>query len=164
MSNPRVTRWFNDGHSIDAILGTSPFFLRDHTFLDAHARLLVIGELIDWAVENARQQEAGESLISAVRTALHRGDLETLYDILWCYLLLVDTGRELSSVAPADFTTFLDAADALNGARSTTLADAGVRSATRQRIFRLQEVHRRHRESHQLTQIFPGPVVPAVLP
>ena len=52
MANLRIRQWFGQKQIMEAVLGFDEFFIPENTYRDYHDRGLVIGELIQWAVEN----------------------------------------------------------------------------------------------------------------
>ena len=98
MSNAELWGWFDDGNATFVVLGAEPFFVRDHTYLDMHDRLLAIGELVDWAQARGRDAEASHDVLTAIRMAVADADTWAAYDVVWSYLLTEEAGRRLRSL------------------------------------------------------------------
>jgi len=130
--NLQVRSWFDSGHIAEAILGGEPYFLRDHTWIDRHDRVLVFQQLLSWADDDDKLARAAVGLRAALVTALADDDASAVYDILWTYFVVIgDEGDRL----PLDFDEIGRWLDQLE---TRTIPDgdeiAGVRRNVRDRI------------------------------
>lgn len=135
--NLQVRSWFDSGHIAEAILGGEPYFLRDHTWIDRHDRVLVFQQLLSWADDDDKLARAAVGLRAALVTALADDDASAVYDILWTYFVVIgDEGDRL----PLDFDELGRWLDQLE---TRTLPDgdeiAGTRSRVRDRIPTTQD-------------------------
>lgn len=104
--NTRLWRAFDDGHAVACLLGDGDWLIRDYTWGD-HDALLVVGQLVDWAEARDKAADAGSALREAVSRAAVR-DVAEAYQIVWTVIVIEDdggqpvpvTGRDLAALLP----------------------------------------------------------------
>lgn len=121
--NEQLGHWFDSGHVTEALLGGEPYFIAETTFRDRHDRVLVVDQLLLWAADRDRLDEAARAFMNALRTAVGDGDVWAAYDLIWAYLLVrADHGTDLA-LNTDDVRRALDEADRLeDGALASVLA------------------------------------------
>jgi hypothetical protein len=94
-SNQKLVRRFEAGMIAEAILGDGPMFIPDVDDPTAHDRILVIGELLDWAEEGERRRtEAQAGILEAVRRSIVRNEAADAAAITWSLLVIADTSED----------------------------------------------------------------------
>jgi len=132
MTNLQIRSWFDQDRIAEAILGGEPYFIRAHSWLDSHDRLLVLHQLIDWADDEDKLKQAAAGFRSALVTALADDDAHAIYDILLTYFIVVKEARDL---LPLDFDEIGSWLDQLE-TRTLPAGDeiASIRKDVRDRI------------------------------
>jgi hypothetical protein len=110
--NAQITRWFDEGHAKEAILGGEPFFVPETTFRDRHDRVLVLDQLLLWAVERGRATEARSAILDALKAAAADADHWGAYDLVWSYLLVIKDHETVVALDSAEILAVLDELDA----------------------------------------------------
>ncbi len=72
--NTQIWGWFDAGDYSPPILGDGEFYIDDHTWRGNHARLLLMGELIDWARARGKENQARLGAMEAFSEAIARND------------------------------------------------------------------------------------------
>lgn len=98
--NPRIRRWFEDDRIAESILGDGSMFIPDIDDSTQHDRILVLGQLFDWAEGDAKGSQARAGIKEAIARSLARHEVGDALDIAWCLLILADLDE---SEAPVDW-------------------------------------------------------------
>ncbi len=135
--NPQVYSWLDGGRIVEALLGRGAYFIADHTYRTEHDRVLVLGQMLQWAAERDRVQDAADAFVEALREIAETGDVDDAYDLVWTYLLVADEWGPL----PIDHEVLLRGLDELDRSASGEVTDATaeVRRLVRERIASTNE-------------------------
>jgi hypothetical protein len=96
--NAKIRSWLGAGHIADAILGDGAFFIPDVDDSTAHDRLLVLGQLLDWADEQGQWEAAMRGVADALDRSLSRHEPADVLDIAISLLTLADHGSWQGSI------------------------------------------------------------------
>lgn len=96
--NAKIRSWFTAGQIAEAILGDGAFFIPDIDDSTAHDRLLVLGQLLDWADEEDHWEAAVRGIDDALNRSLKRHERADVLDIAICLLTLADHGSWHGSI------------------------------------------------------------------
>jgi hypothetical protein len=100
--NPMIQAWFDDRKAVEALLGEGEFFIGGTTYRATHDRLLVIRQLLLWAVEHDGWNQAAVALDEAIARLVEEQSVREAFDLVWCYLLVRrDMNEELPLVLSA---------------------------------------------------------------
>jgi hypothetical protein len=87
--NPQIRRWLDSGNATEALLGRGDYFIRDHHWIDEHARILVASQLLQWAFPD-HVEEAAMAVHRAVSALLDDNALSEAVDLIWSYVLVAE--------------------------------------------------------------------------
>lgn len=90
--NKKVLSWFETGKISEALEGEGKFFLPDVTFREVHDILLVLRQLLEWAVED-RIESASAGFTCYLQRLLDQNDLHKGLELYHSYRIIVESGR-----------------------------------------------------------------------
>lgn len=96
--NPMIRGWLESGRGVDALLGRGRYFIPTPTYGE-HDRILVVGEILDWAAEGHASQGASD-LKQAIENLIGVGAVGDAADVLLAYTIAAK-GRLANRDGPA---------------------------------------------------------------
>ena len=91
--NPKLYRWFDEGHARDALIGDGEFFCRCHTWGD-HDTILVFGQLLDWATTNNKYPNAAKAFSEALDFLASANRTDNAFRLVLSYIIISEDSEQ----------------------------------------------------------------------